>query len=379
MTSPGRAPISTVSERCDVLIVGGGPAGSSCARQLRQAGLDVLIIDKSEFPRDKVCAGWITPGVLRLLQLEADEYGRENLLQSIDALRTGIIGGDALETRYDKPVSYGIRRSEFDHYLLQRSGAAQRLGYAVREIRRENDGWLVNGEIRANLLIGAGGHFCPVARLLNHGETGSEVVVAKEAEFRLSPDEAAACAVSGSMPELYFCPDLQGYGWCFRKGEFLNVGLGRRQKGHLSAEVDHFVAWLQESSRIGTVPSSAFRGHAYHTYDQRARQRVADGILLIGDAAGLAFPESGEGILPAVQSGLFAAEAAIACHGRYGQAELMRYEQSLTGRFGDAEAFQLLDLLPASLKRLLGRRVMASPRLTRKVVVEGWFLHAEPC
>ena len=49
---------------CDALIVGGGPAGSSCARQLRRAGLDVLIMDKQEFPRDKVCAGWITPAVV---------------------------------------------------------------------------------------------------------------------------------------------------------------------------------------------------------------------------------------------------------------------------------------------------------------------------
>ena len=53
-------------ESCDVLIVGGGPAGSSCARQLRRAGLDVLILDKSEFPRDKVCAGWITPQVVEI-------------------------------------------------------------------------------------------------------------------------------------------------------------------------------------------------------------------------------------------------------------------------------------------------------------------------
>ena len=376
---PGRAPISTVSDSCDILIVGGGPAGSSCAWRLRQAGLNVLIIDKSEFPRDKVCAGWITPEVLQLLQLQAEEYAQENLLQPIDALCTGIIGGTPLETRYDKPVSYGIRRSQFDHYLLQRSGAARRLGYAVREIRREGDGWLINGEIRARLLIGAGGHFCPVARLLNRGEENPEVVVAKEVEFSLSREQADACAISGSMPELYFCPDLQGYGWCFRKGDFLNIGLGRRQKGGLSAELEQFVAWLQQSGRIGFEPPPAFRGHAYHTYDQRARRRLAEGLLLIGDAAGLAFSESGEGILPAVQSGLMAAEAVVACRGSYGQADLLRYEQSLTRRFGDATAFQPLDLLPASLKRLIGRGIMASPHLTRRVVVEGWFLHAEPC
>ena len=51
-------------DRCDVLIVGGGPAGSTCAGKLRQAGVDVLVIDKQVFPRDKTCAGWVTPPVL---------------------------------------------------------------------------------------------------------------------------------------------------------------------------------------------------------------------------------------------------------------------------------------------------------------------------
>ena len=57
-------------ESCDVLIVGGGPAGSTCAWQLRQAGLDVLVMDKQTFPRDKVCAGWITPAVVESLELD---------------------------------------------------------------------------------------------------------------------------------------------------------------------------------------------------------------------------------------------------------------------------------------------------------------------
>ena len=54
-------------DSCDVLIVGGGPAGSTCARQLAKAGCDVLVMDKSAFPRDKVCAGWITPAVIESL------------------------------------------------------------------------------------------------------------------------------------------------------------------------------------------------------------------------------------------------------------------------------------------------------------------------
>ena len=59
---------------CEVLIVGGGPAGSACAWKLRQAGLDVIVMDKAAFPRDKVCAGWITPQVVEDLAFDIDDY-----------------------------------------------------------------------------------------------------------------------------------------------------------------------------------------------------------------------------------------------------------------------------------------------------------------
>ena len=64
-------------ETCDALIVGGGPAGSSCAWKLRQQGMDVMVLDKAMFPRDKVCAGWITPAVVQALQLDTEDYARE--------------------------------------------------------------------------------------------------------------------------------------------------------------------------------------------------------------------------------------------------------------------------------------------------------------
>ena len=73
----------TPRESCDVLIVGGGPAGSACARQLGRAGFDVLILDKSQFPRDKVCAGWITPQVVEELEIDTRDYQQGRVLQPI--------------------------------------------------------------------------------------------------------------------------------------------------------------------------------------------------------------------------------------------------------------------------------------------------------
>jgi flavin-dependent dehydrogenase len=84
---------------CDVLIVGGGPAGSTLAWKLRERGLDAVVLDKSAFPRDKVCAGWITPQTTELLQLDKDDYSRGRVLQHISGFKTGMIGEPGIVTR----------------------------------------------------------------------------------------------------------------------------------------------------------------------------------------------------------------------------------------------------------------------------------------
>src|SRR5262249_37612928 len=99
-----RGPKVAVMATCDVLIVGGGPAGSSCAWQLRAAGLQVVILDRKPFPRDKTCAGWITPAVLDELQIDGDDYRRGRVFEPITAFSTGIIGGSDVITHYDQPI-----------------------------------------------------------------------------------------------------------------------------------------------------------------------------------------------------------------------------------------------------------------------------------
>src|SRR5690349_3387395 len=154
-------------QSCDVLIVGGGPGGSTCAWVLTRAGFDVVVLDAASFPRDKVCAGWITTQVVTELQLDLDEYGAGRTLQAITGFKTGTIGsGRTVETSYTRAVSYGIRRCEFDHYLLRRSGACVETG-TVTSLQWKNDRWIVNEAIATPMLVGAGGHFCPIARRLN--------------------------------------------------------------------------------------------------------------------------------------------------------------------------------------------------------------------
>lgn len=347
-------------DACDVLIVGGGPAGSSCAWALRNSGLDVVILDKQIFPRDKVCGGWITPTVLEQLEIDPSEYAAHHLLQPITSFRVGRIGGQAVETDYGKPVSYGIRRREFDHYLLKRSNARLMLGTTLTSLKRTNNEWIANDQLRASVVIGAGGHFCPVARLVGNKKPGEPAVVAQETEFEMDARQQSACRVKSEKPELYFCPDMKGYGWCFRKGNFMNIGLGRADPRTLTTHVADFLQFLKSTGRIAfEVPP--MHGHAYLLEGTSTRTIVGDGVLLIGDAAGLAYPQSGEGIRPAVESGLSAAKDILA------------------NRLSDYRTHkpQPWRHIPSALIGPAARLLLTTNWFVREVVLNTWFLNRD--
>ncbi|HKD36422.1 MAG TPA: NAD(P)/FAD-dependent oxidoreductase [Pirellulales bacterium] len=365
-------------QQCDVLIVGGGPGGSTCAAKLRAAGADVLVLDKRTFPREKPCAGWITPQVIETLALDVEAYRREHVFQPITGFRTGLLGGREVETHYPKPVSFGIRRYEFDRYLLERSGVNCRLGEPLKTLERIDGHWRANESIEAKMLVGAGGHFCPVAQRLGaRSNPTSSVVAAQEVEFEASTDDLARGSVDGAVPELFFCDDLKGYGWCFRKGNFLNIGLGRIDSKELSRHVGEFGDFLRDRGKIQCEISARFRGHAYQLYERSVPTLIDDGVLLIGDAAGLAYAHSGEGIRPAIESGIMAAETIAAAAGNFSTAKLEPYRKRVLARFGKPTASGPTDWLPAGLLHFLARRLMASRMFARKVVIENWFLHAK--
>jgi menaquinone-9 beta-reductase len=365
---------------CDVLIVGGGPAGSSCAWGLRGSGLDVAILDRQTFPRDKVCGGWITPQVLSELGIDPAEYERDRLLQPITAFRTGWIGGPAMETKYSGIVSYGIRRREFDDYLLRRSGARLLEPAPFASFKRDHGEWTVNGSIQTRLVVGAGGHFCPVAKLSGAKPPRENAVIAQEAEFELDDGQQAGCQVRPDTPELYFCADMKGYGWCFRKNNYLNVGLGRMDQHRLAEHVAGFIRFLKSAGRISFDIPSALLGHAYLLYGISERKVSADGVLLIGDAAGLAYKQSGEGIRPAIESGLLAAKAISQAQGNFSSESLGAYDGMLAQRFGASGkdwASRMGELLPSTWIGALGRRLLETRWFVRDVVLERWFLHAK--
>ena len=364
-------------ETCEVLVVGGGPAGSTCAGRLRHAGLDVLLMDKDLFPRHKPCAGWITPAVFYLLALDTDEYRQGNLLQDISSFRTGLINGPDIVTKYGATVSYGIRRSEFDNYLLKRSGVRQSLGESVTSLERKNGDWIVNGRIRARLLVGAGGHFCPVARRLGAKIGREEVVAAQVTEAAMSAEEGRLCRIRPETPALFFSRDMKGYGWLIRKGNYLNIGFGRMDTGTLTRHSRDFFSCLRQRNDLPSRLIGRFQGHTYRLYGGEGRRDcVGDGALLIGDSAGLAHPFSGEGILPAIESALLAAETVLAAKGDYRRDNLEPYPERLDLHLGGAGIKMTTPPLLSRLSRFIGARLITNRWLVRHIVLDRWFLHA---
>ena len=358
-------------DQCEVLIAGAGPAGATCARILAKWGLSVLLLDRDRFPRDKPCAGRITPALLEALRIDPGSYRQGRLLQEIREFRTGVMYGSQTRSDYGTTVSYGIRRCEFDHYLVLNNTSPTSLGEAVQSLERTADGWLVNGRIRTRLLVGAGGHDCPVARVLGAASQRQPAIEALVAEFEMSGEELAGCPQNAGHTALSFCPDGKGYGWLLRKGSFLNIGMESLGAGELRRRLDEFCRHLRRRGDLTREISAPFRGHSYLPYRGRGgRRMVGDRTLLIGDAAGLAFPGSGAGILPAVESAIMAAQVILCASGDYRPGWLEPYAAAVAARFGGAAGSGGFRLPAGGAARVL----LASGFLTRRLVLDRWFL-----
>jgi flavin-dependent dehydrogenase len=304
--------------RTEVLIIGGGPAGSSCARRLKQGGAKCILLDKSPFPRFKPCAGWITPEVVRDLELDPATYPHS--FTTFTSFQVALRG-----LSFRLPThQHAIRRYEFDDWQVRRCGAPI-YAHTVKSIQQVDGGFELDGEYFGQYLVGAGGTHCPVYRALftpDSPRPKDALIVAQEEEFHY-PYTDARC-------QLWFLQNrLPGYAWYVPKANgYVNVGVGGKAE-QLKANGDtlknHWNLLVEKLDNLGLVRGHDYKpsGHSYYLRHRLPEVRRGNAFV-VGDAAGLATLDMGEGISPAIKSGLMAADAII--HGRdYSLASIPRY------------------------------------------------------
>lgn len=290
-------------ETCEVLIIGGGPAGASCAWRLVQNGIDTHLLDAQPFPRLKLCAGWITPEVVADIQLDKASYPHR--FNSFSHFQVHLFG---LNYKLAS-VQHSIRRYEFDDWLLKRAGVPVSV-HNVREIRRDGDYYIVDDQYRAKYLVGAGGTKCPVYRTLFR-DTNAR---AKELQTVTLEQEFAYPYTDPDCHLWFFSKRLPGYAWYVPKADgYLNVGIGGMAQTLKNRGDDiwqHWEHFTRQLTRAGLVRDIQFEPKGYSYYLRKDVNTVRiDNAFIVGDSIGLATRDMCEGIGPAIRSGLLAADA----------------------------------------------------------------------
>ena len=336
--------------RCDVAVVGGGPAGSTAARSLAKAGRDVLLLEAEPSPRDKVCGGGLRPSVLtRFPHLEA-LGGR--FIEGIS--RTGVMtapGGP--EVSYtapegDMPIMYQTRRSVFDRVLLEdaaAAGAKVMEGTKVVNAAGGQKGWRLRTEdgleVLARGVIGAGGARCPLGRRMRFAARGTatfpqdRLAVAWAREYVVGEDFVERAYGADRMTRIDLREgNVTGYAWAFPKREHVNVGFGALVGDlHDGIGLGKAEAYARRLSKMGLLPKDPTGGAwraAPIPMGGPEGPVSRPGALSTGDCAGLVSPLSGDGIYYAILSGQLAGEV---MHGALDGGELTAEAMAV---YGDA-------------------------------------------
>jgi geranylgeranyl reductase family protein len=294
-------------ERFDALVVGAGPAGSLTAYHLASAGASVLLVDKARFPRDKPCGGGLTTRAVRLLPFPVDPVVED----TVDRFEFRLGYGTTFErVSRGAPLCLMTQRRRLDAYLAEQAaaaGATFRDGVRVAEIGPAADGVeaRVDGNrVAAAALIGADGANGVTARALG---LGADYAYGVAFEGNVPHGVARRERYGGRLVlELGIVPG--GYGWVFPKGDHVNVGVGG-----WAAEGPRLRALLKRLCREHGLPDERLAELRGHRLPLRAPQsRLARGrAALVGDAAGLVDPLTGDGMYEAFYSAKLAAAAVV--------------------------------------------------------------------
>jgi len=356
-----------------VVVVGGGPAGSLAALALARRGVDVLVLDKKRFPRDKPCGGGIRYGVYRRFPDLADHLRASVAIHEIRRVRMESPGGHSVVASGDAPLYLTLRRTELDAALLARARAE---GARVVEGARATEVECGPGVVvvrcvdgrafTARVVIGADGVNSVVARAagLTTGFADEALAIDTMEE---TPLAELAMAEPDTMYVAYGYKGWPGYGYVFPKRDCVDAGVGfllpffkRALSGPPYA---HHARFLEEVAARGIVRgrSNPDNFKAYRLpLGGPLRRTYAERMLVCGDAGGFVNAYTGEGIYYAMVTGRHAGEVAadVVASGDGSAARLADYEARWRAEIGD----ELADSVR------IQRRLFANPALADAII-----------
>ena len=290
----------------DVIIVGAGPAGALLGYWLARQGLDILIIEKKTFPRQKPCGGGLTRRSLALLPFDISQVVEDYTTVA----RVTLSGKLLFEKQYNEPIITMVMRDKLDALLIEQAclaGVAFRDRTTFQSASNNSDGLTVKTNRRiynSRVIVGADGVGSRVA-----GASGLQVnsrqMPALEAEY-YPPDRQLITAFTGSV-HFDFNVLPSGYGWIFPKSDHLSVGVMSIQP-KLKGMKRYLHSYLQSKGLPAEGTLEFLRGHLIPYLTGRKFNLAGSCNLLVGDAAGIADPITGEGIYYALRQAQIATE-----------------------------------------------------------------------